>query len=118
MWYSRGVEGLHDQFFILSSMKLTPKINLTLTLALHEILQLRKEFEYLFNLLGEEQWAGSFEVLECKLIELIQDESEFITLTLEEAKELKTDIQEIDISLRGSMINQLWDLLWNELDGF
>ena len=99
-------------------MKLTPKFSLTLVLTLDEIIQLRKEFKDLFNLLGEDQWAGSFEVLVWKIIELMQDESETIALALEEAKELKSDIQEIDISLRGDMINQLWDLLWNELDGF
>jgi hypothetical protein len=102
-------------------MKLTTEIKFDLTLTFVEMTQLREELENLFNFLGENQWKGSFEVLVWRLIDTIQDayqndvqdESGTITLTLEEAKELKSDIEEIDIERRGNAMNQLWDILWN-----
>jgi hypothetical protein len=104
-------------------MKLTTEIKFNLTLTFVEMTQLREELENLFNLLGENQWNDSFEVLVGRLIDTIQDayqndvqdESGTITLTLEEAIELKSDIQEIDIEQRGNAMNQLWDILWNEI---
>lgn len=94
-------------------MILFPDLTLTLTLSREESNGIRKELSKAFDLLGEEGWKGSLELLCWKLIDGgLERESSSLVFNESDARELMDDIWKMEEGQKGPFLKELWASLW------